>query len=63
MIIIIFTYLMALALVAHNIYGLPSTLNCANLVYFMALEHCLKLDHNNNDNSMRATAVFIGASC
>eukprot|EP00029_Vermamoeba_vermiformis_P001617 TRINITY_DN11818_c0_g1_i1.p1 TRINITY_DN11818_c0_g1~~TRINITY_DN11818_c0_g1_i1.p1 ORF type:complete len:310 (+),score=116.44 TRINITY_DN11818_c0_g1_i1:68-997(+) len=45
--------------VAHNIYGLPSTLNCANLIYFMALEHCLKLDQNNNDNSMRATAVFI----
>jgi hypothetical protein len=48
--------------VAHNIYGLPSTLNCANLIYFMALEHCLKLDQNNNDNSMRATAVFIGRS-
>ena len=26
--------------VAHKIYGLPNTLNCANYIYFMALERC-----------------------
>ena len=26
--------------VAHAIFGIPSTLNCANYVYFIALEQC-----------------------
>jgi len=38
--------------VAHNIYGLPSTLNTANYVYVMALEKCLQLQ------SSEATHVF-----
>ena len=38
--------------VAHNIYGLPSTLNTANYVYVLALEKCLHLQ------SSEATHVF-----
>ena len=26
--------------VAHSIFGVPSTINCANYVYFLALEKC-----------------------
>lgn len=33
--------------VAHSVYGIASTLNAANYVFFLALEHCLKLDHPN----------------
>jgi len=29
--------------VAHKVYGVPSTINCANLVIFKALERCLAL--------------------
>jgi len=29
--------------VAHHIYGTPITINCANYVYFLALQSCLKL--------------------
>lgn len=29
--------------VAHSIYGIPSTINCANYVYFLAMESCQKL--------------------
>jgi geranylgeranyl diphosphate synthase type 3 len=29
--------------VAHSIYGIPSTINCANYVYFLALEKCHQL--------------------
>jgi geranylgeranyl diphosphate synthase, type III len=39
--------------VAHSIYGIASTINCANYVYFLALEKCSKL------NSPRAMNVFI----
>ena len=40
--------------VAHTIYGVPNTLNCANYVYFMALEECQTL------NSHAALGVFTG---
>ena len=39
--------------VAHSIFGIPSVLNCANYVYFFALERCYKL---NNSNAMQ---VFV----
>jgi len=26
--------------VAHMVYGVPQTLNCANYVYFLAMEKC-----------------------
>jgi geranylgeranyl diphosphate synthase type 3 len=29
--------------VAHSIYGVPTTINCANYVYFLALERCHRL--------------------
>jgi len=29
---------------AHTIYGIPSTINCANYVYFLAMEKCTELD-------------------
>ncbi|GFS40905.1 geranylgeranyl pyrophosphate synthase [Nephila pilipes] len=38
--------------VAHNIFGIASTINSANYVYFLGLERTLKLDHSD------ATAVF-----
>ncbi|CAO3623710.1 unnamed protein product [Cunninghamella echinulata] len=31
--------------VTHHIYGIPQTINCANYVYFLALQHILKLDN------------------
>lgn len=31
--------------VAHNIYGVPQTINSANYVYFLGLEKVLQLDH------------------
>ncbi|KAL0076795.1 geranylgeranyl pyrophosphate synthetase [Phycomyces blakesleeanus] len=34
--------------VAHNIYGIPQSINCANYVYFLALQDILKL----NDSTM-----------
>ena len=30
--------------VAHSIFGIPNTINCANYVYFLALEQCHRLD-------------------
>jgi len=39
--------------VAHAIFGVPSTLNCANYVYFIALERCHALE---NGEAMR---VFV----
>ncbi|KJE91883.1 geranylgeranyl pyrophosphate synthetase [Capsaspora owczarzaki ATCC 30864] len=38
--------------VAHLIYGVPSTINCANYAYFLALERVLKL------NKPEAVAAF-----
>lgn len=35
---------------AHAIYGLPCTINCANYVYFMALQECHQL---GNDTAMK----------
>eukprot|EP00697_Spironema_sp_BW2_P014913 gnl/Spiro4/5568_TR2829_c0_g1_i1.p1 gnl/Spiro4/5568_TR2829_c0_g1~~gnl/Spiro4/5568_TR2829_c0_g1_i1.p1 ORF type:complete len:349 (+),score=66.72 gnl/Spiro4/5568_TR2829_c0_g1_i1:49-1047(+) len=37
---------------AHMIYGIPSTINTANYVYFLALEECMSL------NSLPAVKVF-----
>lgn len=31
--------------VAHSIFGVPATINCANYVYFIALERCRSLQH------------------
>ncbi|KAJ1461909.1 isoprenoid synthase domain-containing protein [Pelagophyceae sp. CCMP2097] len=39
--------------VAHAIFGIPSTLNCANYVYFIALEQCHRLDNR------AALSVFV----
>ncbi|CAG0902434.1 unnamed protein product [Cyprideis torosa] len=38
--------------VAHSIYGVPLTINAANLVYFLALEKVIKLNHPE------ATTIF-----
>jgi len=40
--------------VAHLIYGVPSTINTANYVYFQAMEQCYKLGNT------KAMEVFIG---
>jgi geranylgeranyl diphosphate synthase, type III len=39
---------------AHTIFGIPTVINCANYVYFLALEDCHRM------NNARATAVFLG---
>jgi geranylgeranyl diphosphate synthase, type III len=39
--------------VAHSIFGIPNTINCANYVYFLALEKCQAL------NQPKATQVFV----
>ena len=31
--------------VAHSIFGVPSTINCANYVYFLALSKIMKLNN------------------
>ncbi len=36
--------------VAHSIYGVPTTINCANYVYFMALERCHRLGNSHAMN-------------
>lgn len=28
---------------AHTVYGIPLTINCANLAYFLALRKCIEL--------------------
>jgi geranylgeranyl diphosphate synthase type 3 len=40
--------------VAHNIYGVPQTINSANYVYFLGLEKVLQLGHPDS------TKVFTG---
>lgn len=40
--------------VAHAIYGIPSTINCANYVYFLAMDHCRKL------GNPEALEIFLG---
>jgi len=39
--------------VAHSIFGVPVTLNCANYVYFLALEKCHSL------NNLSAMSIFV----
>jgi geranylgeranyl diphosphate synthase type 3 len=39
--------------VAHSIFGVANTINCANYVYFLALEKCHSLDNS------RAMTVFV----
>ncbi|OQR93281.1 geranylgeranyl pyrophosphate synthetase [Thraustotheca clavata] len=39
--------------VAHSIFGVPSTINCANFVFFLALEQCNKL------GSQKAMDIYI----
>jgi len=39
--------------VAHSIFGVPVTLNCANYVYFLALEKCHSLKNTN------AMSIFV----
>lgn len=39
--------------VAHHIFGIPTTINTANYVYFIALEKCQRL------NNPKATQVFV----
>ena len=36
--------------VAHSIYGVPTTINCANYVFFMALERCHRLGNSDAMN-------------
>eukprot|EP00553_Chaetoceros_curvisetus_P002064 CAMPEP_0204624710 /NCGR_PEP_ID=MMETSP0717-20131115/10426_1 /ASSEMBLY_ACC=CAM_ASM_000666 /TAXON_ID=230516 /ORGANISM="Chaetoceros curvisetus" /LENGTH=343 /DNA_ID=CAMNT_0051640189 /DNA_START=117 /DNA_END=1148 /DNA_ORIENTATION=- len=39
--------------VAHGIFGIPHVLNCANYVYFLALDKCQRL------NNPKATSIFV----
>jgi geranylgeranyl diphosphate synthase type 3 len=39
--------------VAHSIYGVPATINCANYVYFLSLQRCQAL------GSPRAMEVYV----
>lgn len=39
--------------VAHHIYGVPATINCANYVYFVSLQRCQALGNE------RAMNVYI----
>ncbi|GAM21308.1 hypothetical protein SAMD00019534_044830 [Acytostelium subglobosum LB1] len=39
--------------VAHEIYGVPQTINCANTVYFLVMNEC------NNLGNAQATTIFI----
>lgn len=40
--------------VAHNIYGIPLTINAANYVYFLAMRKALTLGH------LDVTQIFVG---
>ncbi len=40
--------------VAHNIYGVPLTINAANYVYFLAMQKALTLKHPD------VTQIFVG---
>ncbi len=40
--------------VAHKIYGVAQTINCANYMYFQGLQRALALNHPN------VTKVFTG---
>eukprot|EP01089_Gocevia_fonbrunei_P019924 TRINITY_DN7213_c0_g1_i1.p1 TRINITY_DN7213_c0_g1~~TRINITY_DN7213_c0_g1_i1.p1 ORF type:complete len:319 (+),score=49.56 TRINITY_DN7213_c0_g1_i1:119-1075(+) len=39
--------------VAHAVYGVPSTINCANYMYFLALQYCASM------GNLKATQVFL----
>jgi geranylgeranyl diphosphate synthase, type III len=39
---------------AHTIFGIPTVINCANYVYFLALEECHRMSNT------RANTVFLG---
>lgn len=41
---------------AHLIYGIPQTINCANFVYFMAMQRVIEL-------STDAVQIFNGIQC
>jgi geranylgeranyl diphosphate synthase type 3 len=41
--------------VAHNIYGIPLTINAANYIYFLAMQKALALQHAD------VTQIFVGA--
>lgn len=43
-----------LRVVAHKIFGVPATINCANYVYFMALDELSKIQNPKMLN------IFIG---
>ncbi|EGG18273.1 geranylgeranyl diphosphate synthase 1 [Cavenderia fasciculata] len=38
---------------AHTLYGVPQTINCANFVYFLSIEQCMRLGNH------QATQVYI----
>jgi len=40
--------------VAHKVYGVASAINCANYVYFVALQQCASM------NNPKASAMFLG---
>jgi hypothetical protein len=41
--------------VAHNIYGVPLTINAANYIYFLAMQKALTLHHPD------VTQIFVGS--
>lgn len=41
--ILTFVFLCVKYLVAHKIFGVPATINCANYVYFLALAELSKI--------------------
>jgi geranylgeranyl pyrophosphate synthase len=40
--------------VAHNIYGVPLTINAANYIYFLAMQKAFALQHSD------VTQIFVG---
>jgi len=44
--------------VAHSIYGVPLTLNCANYVYFLSLSLCLTLAQHNDPQPPDTSSVL-----
>lgn len=42
---------------AHHIYGTPQTINCANYVYFLALNEIAKL------NKANMITIYTGGCC
>jgi geranylgeranyl diphosphate synthase type 3 len=48
--------------VAHKIYGIPSTINCANLVYFMALNELMTIPAMGDGGRVAMVSIFSGES-